>query len=333
MKGIKAIFVMALLMLSLVPAYTVTAAGGGTTITNPSQMNATVNTTNESENVRVNATKIAAEVMLLNLERLQNYTASLINGTQNVSEEVLALYEKALNLTAEARALYENGSYRESLKTSIIAMRVYKDVIRALKTGEAPEFVRELVAAKVEVLRMNGYFRHVEMLITAARAHGINVTNLTELYNETREAYKKVLIDVMSNNITALKEDLPRARELKMELDQELRDLELKFAIKNADRIAKVLDRRLQIQINALQKLKHLPWINESAVENVTQQLIQLRIEVNRLVSEGKYLEALHLIRASTPRLIISAVHLRWIKKKDTIYWPVHRGRGRGHRP
>lgn len=327
MKGIKAMLVMAILLISLVPVYTVSAAGGTSSTAPQDSANVTVNF-----NVSENATRMAAEVMLRNLERLQNYTASLINDTENVSEDVILLYERALNLTERAKALYENGSYKESLKTAILAMRAYREVILELKVGERHE-VRELVMAKVEALRMNGYFRHVELVIGAAQVNGIDVTNLTELYNETREAYRRVIIDVMSNNTTALREDLPRARELKMKLDLELRNLELKLAVKNAGKIARILDRKLEVQIMALQRLKRVPWINESAVENITAQLAQLRAQVNELVREGKYLEALHLMRDSVPRLVMSAFHLRWVKKKNTIYWPVHGGRGRGHRP
>lgn len=321
MKGVKAVWMMALLVLSFVPVYTVTAGETSTTTTSTS--------INQTLNASVNATQVAAEVMLRNLERLQNYTSTLINQTENVSEDVMETYEKALNLTEEAKALYENGSYKESLRTAILAMKAYRDVIRGIRTEEVPELVRERVMARIEAMRMMEYFKHVEMLINAARMHRLNVTNLTRLYNETYRAYRRVLDDVMTNNTTAMGPDLERARELRRQLDGELERLQMKFALKKADEIARAFDRRIQMMVMALQRLRNVPGTNNTIIDNMTRELNQLRIRVDQLVREGKYLGALHLIKEATPKLVKSAIHLRWIHKDHTIYWAV--GRGTGH--
>ena len=336
MKGVKAIFVMALLVLSFVPFYTVSAGEASTTST-------------QTLNAGVNATQVAAKVMLGNLERLRNYTSTLINQSGNVSEEVMNAYEKALNLTGEAKALYENGNYKESLRTAILAMRAYKEVIWSIRTGEAPELVRERVMERIEAARMIGYFKHVEMLINTARIQGLNVTNLTRLYTETRRAYGRVLEDVMANNTTAIGPDLTRARELRRQLDEELARVQIKLALKKADKIARVFDRRIQMMVITLQRLKNAPGINETVIDNMTRELNQLRIRVDQLILEGRYIEALHLIKGATPKLVKSAIHLRWIRKDHTIYWAIGRGwchhlgnmtyhrenmhPGKGHRP
>ena len=320
MGKLKVWFVIILMVLSLVPVYTVTAESSGT--------DSSV-VTNSTLNQSANATRVAAEVMLRNLERLQNYTASLINGTENISAETMELYERALNLTDEARTLYAEGRYRESLHTAILAMKAYRDVIRSIRLGTEPELIRERTMARIEAMRMHEYFEHVRMLIRAAEMHGLNVSNVTALLNQTRAAYLKVLQDLRTND-TALGPDLERARELRKQLDMELERLQMQFAIKKADRIARAFDWRLEMMIRALERMRNVPGFNTTAIDNLTQELNQLRIRVDQLVREGKYVEALHLIKESTPKLIRSAVHLRWIHKDHRIYWPVERDHRRG---
>jgi len=329
-KKLKVGFVVLLMVLSLVPAYAVTAGSSGNG--SDSTGYAAANQTNRS----TNATKVAAEVLLRNLERLQNYTAALLNETENVSAEILGLYEKALNLTEKAKALYNEGEYKESLHTSILAMKTYKDVIRNIRLGTEPEREMKMVRVMVEARRALQYLQQVEAFVRAAERRGVDVSNVTELINQTRLAYIKVLQDIRINNTTALSVDLEKARELRMKLDMELRNLQMQFAIRKADKIAKVFNIRLEIMTKALERMKRVPGVNETAIETVTQELNQLRAKVNQLISEGKYLEALHLIKEATPKLMIGAIHLRWIQKDKMIYWPLgrphcHPGRGMGH--
>ncbi len=329
-RKLKVGFVIILMVLSLVPAYTVTAGSSG----NGSDSTGYVatNQTNRS----TNATKVAAEVMLRNLERLQNYTSSLINETGNISAEILGLYKRALNLTDEAKALYSEGRYWESLHTAILAMKAYKDVIRSIRLGTEPEFIMEIRRAGMEAKRIQEYLKHVGILIRVAEMKGLNVSSVSELYNKTRLAYIKVLQDIRINNTTALSVDLEKARELRTKLDMELRNLQMQFAIRKADKIAKAFEIKLEIMTRALERMKMIPGVNETAIENITQELNQLRIQLDQLISEGRYFEALQLIKKATPRLVIGAIHLRWIHKDKRVYWAIggphgHPGKGKGH--
>jgi DNA-binding transcriptional MerR regulator len=289
---------------------------------------------NVTTNVTLNATGLqrASGVLLRIVDRLANYTAALMANSTNVSNETVTLFKNAEELRKEAWSLYNNGSYKEALHTAIVAMKDYKRVIVSIKCG--PEVERErpdnATIAKVEALRMRGYFIHVGMLIKAAKAQGLNVTKVEELYNETREAYKKVVVDAMSGNATALREDLPKARELKEELDQAIRELMRQFVMKHAHGIANAFTWKLNMQIWALKRLQNFSGVNVSAIQNLTQQLIQLRQNVTELIREGKIKEALQLIRTSLPNIRMAAFRLRWIQKHEGMYWPVHHGRGHG---
>lgn len=321
--------IVVLLTLALIPAYAV--AGEGANGEDEGGIN---NATNTSTNVTVNATGLqkAAENLLRIVDRLANYTSSLMANATNVTNETLEAFNNAEELREEAWALYNNGSYKEALHKAIEAMRAYKAVIRAIRTGEEPEMPSNETIAKVEALRMNGYFRHVELLIRVAKMRGANVTEIEELLNQTREAYKKVVIDAMNGNSTALKEDLKTARELKRQLDEAIRELGKEFLKIRGRGIVMAFEKTLEMQIRALQRLQNVPGVNASVIQNITQQLMGLRQNVTELVREGKYMEAIALIKASTPKLKVVAMHLRWIEKKDEVRWPVWApGRGRGH--
>ncbi len=334
-RKLKVGFVILLMVLSLVPVYTVSAKDTNTTDETeagyiPANNTTAMNTTNPS----VNATKVAAEVLLRNLERLQNYTSTLINETENVSAEILALYEKALNLTERAKALYNEGDYKESLHTSIMAMKTYKEVIRSIRLGTKPEQEMEMIRVRAEARRTLEYLKHVETFVRAAERRGVDVSNVTELINKTRLACTKIL---EANNTAAVNTTLlKQAEELRMKLENELRNIHMQFAVKSTKKVARAFDIRLEIMTKALERMKRVPGVNETVIETLTQELNQLRAKVNQLISEGKYLEALHLIKEATPKLMIGAIHLRWIQKDKMIYWPLgrphcHPGRGMGH--
>ncbi|ASJ01145.1 hypothetical protein [Thermococcus gorgonarius] len=325
MKGIKAILVMAMLVLSMVPAYTL---AGAAEVTEGASMQASFNA---SVNVTVNATGLqkAAENLLKIVDRLANYTSGLIANVSNLTNETMEQFNRAEELRKEAWSLYNSGDYKGALETAIKAMRSYKIVIKEETSVETNETERKgpsnETIAKVEALRMNGYFRHAELIINAAKMRGINVTEVEELYNETREAYRKVVEDAMSGNSTALTEDLEKARELKKQLDEALRELGKEFLKVKGNSIASAFTFRVEMEIRALERLRNVQGINATLVEELRQQLVQLRENVTQLVREGKYLEAVKIIKEATPRLKLVAAHLRWIHKKDEMRWPVWR--------
>ena len=326
-RKLKVGFIILLLVLSLVPAYTVIAedmdSDGNDTDTGDTS--AANNTTVIEENVTnpsVNATSVAAEVLLRNLERLQNYTSSLINGTEDVGTEVLGLYEQALNLTEEAKALYEEGEYKESLHTSILAMKTYKEVIRGIRFSTKPEREMEMERVRVEARRTLQYLKHVEALIRAAERKGVDVSNVTELYNQTRLAYTKLLENAEANNTTAINAALEEARALKTQLEMELRNLHKQFAAENAEKMARAFETRLEVIEKALERMKKRPGVNETDIENVTQELDQLKAQLEQLISEGKYSEVLRLIKEAMPELKRAALHLNWIEKDEKTQTP-----------
>ncbi len=334
--GRKALVVGIILIMTMavVPVYAL--AGNSSNDQNEGEHGAAANVTaNTTTNVTMNATglKMASENLLRIVDRLANYTGGIMANSTNVSNETVALFNHAQELRKEAWALYNNGSYREALHTAIMAMRDYKRVLVSIRRGSEVEQERpdNATIAKVEALRMKGYFLHVEMLINAAKVRGLNVTNVEELYNETRDAYKKVMVDAMNGNATALREDLPKARELRKELDLAIKGLMGQFVMKHAHGIAAAFTWKLNMQIRALERLQNIPGVNTSAIQNLTRQLSQLRQNVTELVKEGKIKEALQLIKTSLPDIRTAAFRLRWIQKHEGTYWPVHGGRGRGN--
>jgi len=321
-KGIPALLAVFIILASAIPVYAVGSgrSNGGQDQSASSAANATMNTTGLER---------AAQNLLKIVDRLANYTASMISNAAP-DNETMALYTKAEELREKAHSEFQAGNYSASLRFSIMAMRDYRMVLASLFRGQTKEINRTMLIAKLESLRMNSYFKHVEMIIKAAEAKGLNVTQVEALYNETREAYKKVLQDVMSNNSTALVEDLRTARTLRHELDTALVTLGRQYVHVNAGKIAMVFDRVITIQIKILQRMKNLPNVNASLIDNVTSQLLQLRENVTKLVQEGKYFEALQLIKSSLLKLRSVAMRLHWIRKGHWVKFPV-RGPGRPH--
>jgi len=319
-----------IMAMAVVPVYAL--AGNASDAQNRDERGTGANVT---MNVTMNATGLerASESLLHIVDRLANYTEGVIVNSTNVSNETIALFNRAQELREEAWALYNNGSYREALHMAIMAMRDYKRVLVSIRCGFEVEQGRpdNETIAKVEALRMRGYFLHVKMLINAAGARGLNVTNVEELYNETRDAYKKVMVDAMNGNATALREDLPKARELRKELDQAVKGLMGQFVMKHAHGIAAAFTWKLDMQIRALERLQNIPGVNTSAIQNLTRQLSQLRQNVTELIKEGKIREALQLVKTSLPDIRTAAFRLRWVQKHEGMYWPVHGGRGRGN--
>ncbi|WP_010480292.1 hypothetical protein [Thermococcus zilligii] len=329
MRGVKALIVVAMLVLSVVPAYTMVGAAEAGQTSVQAQVNASAN---------VNATgQKAAENLLRMVDRLANYTSGLIANGSNITSDIIEQFNRAEELRSEAWSLYNSGDYRGAIGKAIEAMRSYKIVIKAIVKGEAVGTERtgpsNETIARVEALRMNGYFRHAELIINAAKMRGINVTEAEKLYNETREAYRKVVEDVMSGNSTALTEDLKKARELKRQLDEALRELERELLKASSRPIANAFTLRLEMEIRALQRLRNAPGINATLVDELTQQLIQLRENVTQLVREGRPVETLKIIKESTPRLKLVAAHLRWVQKDDETHWPVWKPENPGRRP
>ncbi|MDI3475035.1 MAG: hypothetical protein PWQ95_763 [Thermococcaceae archaeon] len=328
------VLVSLILMVSLIPSYAVMADEAANTSVNV--------TTNQTTNVSVNAPglQIAAENLIRNAERLANYTASLLSNATNVTPEVQEKFESAENLIKEAKAAYEEGNYKEAMKLAIEAMKAYRDVIFAVAHGipeeenetESGNVTDEIpgrtglpidLVAKVESLRMNGYFRHVEALIEAAEENGANTTEVKLLLNQTREAYAKVVESVMSGNTTALLENLEVARELKRQLDDAVRELHMELLKAKAPGLALSLQKRLEVQFRMFESFKHMAGANGTEVVNLTQALNQLQNRIMELIQEGKYLEALKLAKESGKTLRVTAVQLRWAEKKEEPKWPV----------
>ncbi|WP_456365860.1 hypothetical protein [Thermococcus sp.] len=323
-KGILALLAILIVLASAIPVYALGSerGNGGQNQTAPAS---------SASNASMNATGLerAAQNLLKIVDRLANYTASMISNAAP-NNETMALYTKAEELREEAHSEFQAGNYSASLKFSIMAMRDYRMVLASLLRSQTKEINRTMLMAKLEALRMSGYFKHVEMIIKAAEAKGLNVTQVEVLYNETREAYRKVLQDVMNNNSTALVEDLRTARTLRHELDMALTTLGRKYVHVNAGKIAMAFDKVITVQIKILQMMKYLPNVNASLIDNVTSQLLQLRENVTKLVREGKYFEALQLIKSSLLKLRSVAMQLHWIRKGHWIKFPV-RGPGRPH--
>ncbi|NJF25642.1 hypothetical protein [Thermococcus sp. Bubb.Bath] len=326
-RKVLVVGIVLIMTMAIVPAY---ALAGNTSGAQEKSGHGNAPNTTANVTMSVTALQRAAKDLLSIVDRLANYTSELMANSTNVSNETVELFKNAGELRTEAWALYYNGSYKEAIHTAIAAMRDYKRVLIMQAGKIEPVKPNNCTIARVEALRMRGYFLHVKMLIKTAEAQGLNVTKVEELYNATREAYKKVVVDAMSGNATALRTDLPRARELRGQLDQAIRGLMRQFVVEHAHGIANAFSRKLDMQIRALERLQNFTGANVSVIKNLTQQLIQLRQNVTELIREGKIKEALQLIKTSLPDIRMAAFRLRWIQKHEGMYWPVHYGGGRG---
>ncbi|USH00151.1 hypothetical protein K1720_01335 [Thermococcus argininiproducens] len=278
--------------------------------------------------------------LLLIIERLSNYTGAMISVTANIDNEILLNFNETEYLKESAWMAYNSTDYQLAITLAMEAMEGYRDIIEELMP-EKKEIIKNetekheelLVEAQEELRRAQEYLSYVEEFLTEASQLGIDVSIFLDLYNQTSEAYKRVAIDISNGNITVLKQDLEIAEELKEKLSEAIEEeLIPQMLSMKADEIAIMFISKLNVQLNRTIELMNLIE-NLTMISNVTyppgyekeikeiledykEELREITEEVNSLIEEGEYEEALELISELNEELRDIIKEIREVQKE-----------------
>ncbi|WP_370520094.1 hypothetical protein [Thermococcus sp. LS1] len=244
---------------------------------------------------------VIAEQLINQLQRLSKFAEDKIEPIKDKLPEnssILANYETAEEYKDRAISEYEAGDYYNSILDSLTAMHYYKLALSRLQ--EAADRVQDLrERIRIETERMMEYFQMVEKTIRFAQNQGIDVSNLTQLYNETKEAYKLVLDDLKAGDIEKAKADYEAAKEKKALLDEELRKVREKLAYANADKIVQEFlikgEKGIEIAQQAIEKARENGY-NVTELQERLDAFVAVYNEVKTLADEGKWEEALKVM-------------------------------------
>lgn len=258
--------------------------------------------------------------LLLIIEKLSNYVTVMINATLNVDNEILREFNETEALREAAWGAYNSSNYQLAIELAMEAMEGYRDIIKELMPeeettkNETEEYEELIIEAQQELRRAQEYLSYVEEILNEASQLGIDVSLFLELYNQTAEAYEKVEIDITNGNLTALNEDLKLAEDLREKLSEAIEeDLIPQMLSMKADEISIVFVSKLNVQLNRTIELMNMIE-NLTQISNVTyppgyeeeirdilkdyqEELKGIVEEVNNLIKEGEYDEALELIK------------------------------------
>ncbi|EHR78726.1 hypothetical protein OCC_05646 [Thermococcus litoralis DSM 5473] len=258
--------------------------------------------------------------LLLIIEKLSNYVTVMINATLNVDNEILQEFNETEALREAAWGAYNSSNYQLAIELAMEAMEGYRDIIKELMPeeettkNETEEYEELIIEAQQELRRAQEYLSYVEEILNEASQLGIDVSLFLELYNQTAEAYEKVEIDITNGNLTALNEDLKLAEDLREKLSEAIEeDLIPQMLSMKADEISIVFVSKLNVQLNRTIELMNMIE-NLTQISNVTyppgyeeeirdilkdyqEELREIVEEVNNLIEEGEYDEALELIK------------------------------------
>ncbi|ASJ16528.1 hypothetical protein A3L04_05285 [Thermococcus chitonophagus] len=230
-----------------------------------------------------------ATSLIKNLGRLSKFVEDKVEPIKDkLNNATLENYEIAENYKKEAMNAYDAGDYEKAVTYSLLAMRHYKAVLSTLR--EAKSRYQDL---RFEVERTLEYFRFVNRTIALAQEEGIDVSNLTRLFNETREAYKAVLEDIKAKDYEKAREDLKVAREKKTQLDEELRKVRRELAYANADKIVRMFLERGGRGIEIVERAANNGHPELNATLTAFKEVYE---EVKSLADQGKWQDALKVI-------------------------------------
>jgi len=147
----------------------------------------------------------------------------------------------------------------------------------------------------------------VEKLIEVAKSKGIGVENLTKAYVEAKTAYNEVLKYIKDGNLEEAKISLEKAKQKKIELDMEIRDVTTKLASKNAEMIVKSFliktNQSITIAEKAIEYAKSMGRETKEAEKDM-EKIKGIYLQVTYLANEGKWIDALRVIRENAAHMI-----------------------------
>lgn len=273
--------IVALLLLALVPYSSAASPGSGSNQERINQQN-------------VSQTK-ALELLKL-LDRLANYTATRIsNGTP---QEILSLYNQALDLKNRAWGLYENGSYDKAVQVALVSMHLYRDVLSALKpssvnqTNQTDFELRQ--RAYVEIGITQQVLDYARSVMEELEMEGVNATGLKETYMETLNVLNAVRDDLKAGNYAALNRDLERLVSLRERLNEEI-DVSMKLMVSRESK--KLVEKQLRALGILMKHLSRLNTSNSSILEQV-EMLESMELQLQQALEENNTQMALELLKS-----------------------------------
>ncbi|QDA31272.1 hypothetical protein FH039_06230 [Thermococcus indicus] len=275
------------------------------------ESNGTSNATGSYTGALDNSTRemVIAGQLIDQLQRLSKFAEDKIEPIKDKLPEnstILTHYELAEDYKEKAVSEYEAGDYYSSILDSLTAMHHYKVALSALKEAkEKVQDVRERI--KMEIERLSEYFRFVEKTIRLAENQGIDVSNLTALYNETKDAYKVVLDELKAGDYEKVRADYEIAKEKKSLLDEELRKVREELAYANADKIVKDFLMKGEKGMEIAQKAIEVGEGNGYNVTELQERLdafSEVYSQVKALADEGKWEDALTVMKDNRETII-----------------------------
>jgi tetratricopeptide (TPR) repeat protein len=245
---------------------------------------------------------VIANNLIEKLQHLSKFAEGRIEPIKDKLPEnssILKNYGLAEEFKDKAITKYQDGDYYNSILDSLTAMHYYRLALTGLKEGkERVQDVKEHIRMAVE--RLREYFGFVDKTIRIAENQGIDVSNLTRLYNETKGAYETVLEDLKAGNYEKARTDFKAAQEKKALLDEELKKVREELAYANADKIVKEFLERGEKGIEIAQKVIQLGQergYNTTELQERLDAFTAVYDQVKGLADEGQWEEALSVMQ------------------------------------
>ncbi|MCO6041777.1 hypothetical protein [Thermococcus alcaliphilus] len=264
--------------------------------------------------------------LIAQLTKLSEFVESRIRPIKNeLPQDTLENYKKAEDLKEKASLEYQNGEYQNAIQDALLAMKHYKEVLRELKETESTEMLREQM--NVEAERIIAYFSYVEKVIKVAEKEGVNTDRLIKTYKETKDAYRTVLEALKAKKIEDAKRNMEIARMKRAELNRELEKVLRELASRNAERIVNSFLVKTKQSIAVAEVMVEnakTRGMNVKEAEQSIERIKNIYIKVESLAKEGKWIEALGVIRENSHQIqkffrTIERVRRENINIKETL--------------
>ncbi|WP_297074192.1 hypothetical protein [Thermococcus sp.] len=232
--------------------------------------------------------KAVAEKLINNLKKLAEVVETGV--PENMTDSTY--YQLAEEHYSKALSEFKEGNYNASMIDALMAMHYYKLVLSEMDV-KTPA-IGPNIHLRAQVERARAYLRYAGRLISVAEERGLNVTSASRLYNETLDAFKLVMEDIRSGNLTKAREDYKVALEKKARLDEALRELRTEMLHQNSE---KIVERFLERGKRAIELANRTLSENPNPKLNQTYSaFLELYTRVRALADEGRWDEALNLI-------------------------------------
>ncbi|ALV61754.1 DNA double-strand break repair Rad50 ATPase [Thermococcus sp. 2319x1] len=264
--------------------------------------------------------------LIAQLTKLGEFVESRIRPIKNeLPQNTLENYKKAENLKEKASLEYQNGEYQNAIQDALLAMKYYREVLRELKETESTEMLREQLNEEAE--RVIAYFSYVEKVIKVAEKEGVNTDKLIKAYKETKDAYRTVFEALKAKKIEDAKRNMEIARMKRAELNRELEKVLRELASRNAERIVNsfLVKTNQSIAVaEVMVKNAKTRGMNVEEAEQSIERIKNIYIKVESLAKEGKWIEALGIIRENSHQIqkflgMIERVRRESMNIKETL--------------